>query len=155
MSMQRTCSRTLSAWLLGSSVALAITACSESAPTLPPLLLGVSEGGGSRWGACPARNVEEARLFEGAEPKVSPELEARLAQSFPVGSREGELLETLRAQGFELLPRCEADNSVRSAKFAQPGQSLFSPGTIAEIYWQVDQDDNILWTHGFVRYVAL
>src|SRR6185503_1937994 len=93
-------SRTLSAWLLGSSIALAISACSESTATLPPLLRGVSEGGGSRWGACPPRNAEEARLVEAVELKVSPELEARLAESFAVGSREGELLETLRAQGF-------------------------------------------------------
>jgi len=94
-------------------------------------------------------------LVEAVELKVSPELEARLAESFAVGSREGELLETLRAQGFEFLPPCEADDSVRSAKFAQPGAGLSLSGTIAEIYWQVDRSGNILWTHGFVRYVAL
>jgi len=123
-------------------------------PSLPPLLRNVSAGGGW-WGACPPETQDEARERQGRPLATSPELDRRLAQSFPPGSSERKLVDTLRNQGFELLPSCRSDHSIHVAAFDQHGGGiLFNPIT-ANIFWQVDEADNIVWTKGFVRYVGL
>jgi hypothetical protein len=152
--MQSTLSRISFACVPGTSIALVIAACSDSTRPVPQLLRGAFEGGGSAWGACPARNAEEARLIAGAESRVSLELEARLARSFRVGSGERDLTEMLRAQGFVFMSPCGADASVRSAKCSPRAASLFSSGTIAEIFRQVDREGNVPWANGFVRHVS-
>ena len=70
-------------------------------PRLPPLLTDVTAGGGW-WGACPPETTEEPHLREGEPLALSPELDQRLAQAFPPGSSEKQLLRTLREQGFEV-----------------------------------------------------
>jgi hypothetical protein len=124
-------------------------------PPLPPLLRNVSAGGGW-WGSCPAETTDEARLREGQPLALSPELSQRLSQSFPPGSGAKRLVDTLQQQGFELLPSCKTDNSIRAAAFTQKqGGGLFSSPLTANVFWKVDGADNIVWTNGFVRYKGL
>jgi hypothetical protein len=123
-------------------------------PPLPPLLKDVTAGGGW-WGACPPETEEEAHERQGRPIATSPELDQRLAQLFPTGSNERMLVETLRGQGFELLPSCKSDHSIRVAAFEQHGESVSSYPIIAHIFWKVDNSGKIVWTKGFVRYVGL
>lgn len=123
-------------------------------PPRPPLLRNVSAGGGW-WGACPPESEEEAREREGRPLAISPELDRRLSQSFPPGSSETKLVATLRSQGFELMSACKSDPSIHVALFMQHGHGLLSYAMTANVYWKVDQANNIQWTKGFVRYVGL
>jgi len=123
-------------------------------PPLPTLLRNVTAGGGW-WGACPPETQEEAREQQGQPLATSPELNQRLAHSFPSGSSERKLVDTLRAQGFQLLPPCTSDHSVRVAAFDQHGGGVLAFPITANIFWKVDEADNIIWTKGFVRYVGL
>jgi hypothetical protein len=123
-------------------------------PALPPLLKNVTAGGGW-WGACPPENEQEAEEREGHPLATSPELEQRLVQSFPPGSNERKLVDTLSKQGFELLPPCKSDHSVRVAAFRQHGGGVLVFPVTANIFWKVDKADNIVWTRGFVAYEGL
>jgi hypothetical protein len=123
-------------------------------PPLPALLRNVTAGGGW-WGACPPDTEQEAREQLGHTLALSPELNQRLVQSFPSGSSEKRLSDALSAQGFELLPSCKNDSSIRVAAFNQHGGGLFLPPIVANVFWKVDEAGNIVWTKGFVRYVAL
>jgi hypothetical protein len=123
-------------------------------PPLPPLLQSVTAGGGL-WGACPTQTPEAAAAREGRPVAFSPELDQRLVKSFPPGSSEARLVDTLRMQGFELLAPCTGDSSIHLAAFIQHGGGVISPPMTANIYWKVDERGNILWIKGFVRYLAL
>jgi hypothetical protein len=123
-------------------------------PALPALLRNVAAGGGL-WGACPPDPKEETRALPGQTLALSPQLNQRLAQSFPPGSSERGLSDTLSAQGFELLQSCKNDPSIRVAEFSQHGGGFFSPPIVANVFWKADEAGNIVWTKGFVRYVAL
>jgi hypothetical protein len=123
-------------------------------PPLPPLLKHVSAGGGW-WGACPAETPDEARLREGTPLALSPELNQRLSQAFPPGSSAKRLADSLQQQGFKLLPPCVGDNSIRAASFSQQDGGVLTFPLTANVFWKVDQADNVIWTKGFVRYLAL
>jgi hypothetical protein len=144
--------------LLGAGVVLAFSTifvgCQQSKPQLPPLLEHVSANGG-QWGACPSESAGGARLPEGRPLALSPELNQRLAQVFPVGSSEERLVETLRQQGFKLLPPCNTDTYIRAADFTQHGGGGLSYLLTASVFWKVDESGNLVWTKGFVRYTGL
>jgi hypothetical protein len=123
-------------------------------PPLPPLLQNVTAGGGW-WGACPPDTPNAAAAQEGRPLAISPELDHRLAESFPLGSSETKLLDMLRTEGFELLPPCKVDASIHVAEFTQHGGGVLAYPMTADIYWKVDEHGDILWTKGFVRYLAL
>jgi len=142
--------------LIGGTVVLGVLfgAWSAPKPPLPALLKNVTAGGGW-WGACPPVTPEEARAQSGRPLALSPELNQRLAQSFPSGSNEKRLSDALNAQGFELLPPCKSDPSIRVAAFNQHGGGLLFPPLVANVFWKADGAGNIVWTKGFARYVAL
>ena len=123
-------------------------------PSLPPILRNVTAGGGW-WGACPPEtpNAETAR--KGRPLAISPELDERLSQAFPPGSSEKRLVDTLQAQGFELLSPCNGDTSIHLAAFNQHGGGVVAYPITANVYWKVDGQGHIMWTRGFVRYLAL
>jgi hypothetical protein len=123
-------------------------------PPLPALLKNVSATGG-QWGACPSKAEDGARSPEERPLALSPELNQSLTQAFPVGSSEKRLAETLRQQGFELLPACSSDTSVHAAAFTQHGGGLLSYPLTANVFWKVDESGNVVWTKGFVRYTGL
>jgi hypothetical protein len=148
--------RSLGLLLVG--VVLAFTTmfvgCQRSKPQLPPLLENVSANGG-QWGACPSEAEGGARLPEARPLALSPELNLRLAQVFPAGSSEKHLVETLKQQGFELLPPCSSDTYIHAAAFTQHGGGLLSNPLTASVFWKVDESGNVVWTKGFVRYTGL
>ena len=123
-------------------------------PPLPTLLRNVSAGGGW-WGACPPETPAETQERRGHPVAVSPELNRRLAKLFPPGSSENVLVDTLRAQGFELMPSCKGDHSIRVAAFNQHGGGALLMPITANIFWKVDEAGNIVWTAGFVSYLGL
>lgn len=123
-------------------------------PPLPPLLKNASAKGGL-WGACPSDAKGDAGVPEARPLALSPELNQRLAQTFPVGSSEARLVEALRQQGFEMLPPCHSDPSVRAAAFTQHGGGVLSYPLTASVFWKVDNSGNVVWTKGFVRYTGL
>jgi hypothetical protein len=123
-------------------------------PSLPPLLRDATAGGGW-WGACPPETPEEVQRQAGRPLALSPELDRRLAELFPAGSSEDKLVDTLRTQGFELMPSCKNEHSIRIAAFIQRGGGLLSYPITANVYWKVDETGNIVWTKGFVRYTGL
>src|SRR5438445_5367667 len=97
-----------------------LSACSLFAPPeppTPPLLVNVTAGSGY-WGACPPANNTEAQMIQTAgKLALSPELNQRLINEFPLGSNESRLIEALTKQGFEMLPPCKADESIHRAGF--------------------------------------
>jgi len=120
----------------------------EPKPPLPPLLEGATAGGG--WGGtCP--DPETDALWRNQPLALSPELDQRLRDAFPAGSSERDLLQTLAAQGFELHPPCESDPTVRFATFRQEG-GLYPLG--ANVVWQVDSTQTLVWTRGFVWFTG-
>ena len=123
-------------------------------PPVPPLLKDVTASGG-QWGACPSVPGTEDRLREERTRALSPELNQRLIQAFPAGSSEKHLVETLRQQGFELLPPCGTDASVHSAAFTQHGGGILSYPLTANVSWKVDNSGHVVWTQGFVRFMGL
>ena len=102
-------------------------------------------------GACPAESEWDAN-----EPlALSPELNKRLGDEFPVGQSEQLLTQTLVKQGFELRPACLKDSSIRSARFVQRSGGSFYWPIDASVYWKIDEARKIVWTKGFVMYVWL
>jgi hypothetical protein len=112
---------------------------------LPPLLSNVRAEGGW-WGACPDRPAKDQAL--------SPELNEHLQRQFPPGTPEERLISALAEQRFEPPAPCWDDKTIRSARFYQQG-GLLAYDTRAEIFWKVDQANNLVWTKGFVFYVGL
>ena len=110
---------------------------------LPPLLSNVRAGG--LWsGTCPPRSDEP----------LSPELNERLRTQFPPGTPEERLVRTLAEQRFERPVSCSGEPSIRSSKFYQERTAIFAH-VRAEVFWRVDQANNLVWTKGFVFYVGL
>lgn len=131
--------------------------CLNPTPPLPPLLKNVS-GTGGWWGACPPMTENEAHLKDGAPLALSPELGRRLMQLFPPGTNERRLVENISAQGFKTMGPCQGDNSIRSASFIQKDGGILAFPTLpitAEVFWKVDQESNVVWTKGFVRFTGL
>jgi hypothetical protein len=133
---------------------VSFAACAGPQPPLPPLLQNVTAGSGW-WGACPPETAEEARLRDLSPLALSPELDERVARSFPIGSSEMVLVDTLRAQGFELRPSCKGDQSIHAAEFEQHPHGLLPYPLTAKVFWKVDSAGNIEWTKAFVRYSGL
>jgi hypothetical protein len=131
-----------------------LAGCAGPDPATPPLLANVSAGGGL-WGACPARSSDEARVQEGRPSAISPELQKRLEENFPPGTAQTKLVDTLQSQGFKLLSSCSGDPSIRIARFTRQGGGLTDLPMTAEVYWKVNEAKEIVWTKGFVRYVAV
>jgi hypothetical protein len=122
----------------------------DSQPPLPPLLRGATAGGGW-WGACPLPK-ELSGTTVNSTLALSPELNQRLQQEFPPGSREDALVSSLVRQQFQIQSPCRDDNSIRVARFQQHG-GLY-PMT-ADVYWKTDQDNNVIWTKGFIQFTGL
>ncbi len=111
---------------------------------LPPLLSNVRATRGGVWGACPSDNRRRLESPIKGEP-LSPELDERLWRQFPPGTPEARLISALAEQRFEQPIPCKDDETIRSANF-------FQQGTRAEVFWKVDQANNIVWTKGFIFY---
>ena len=103
----------------------------------------------------PPETTEEPHLREGEPLALSPELDQLLAQAFPPGSSEKQLLKTLAEQGFKFLPPCKGDNLVRAAAFTQQGGGIIWLPLTANVFWRIDEADNVVWTKGFVSYMGL
>jgi hypothetical protein len=139
--------------VIGAFIAL-LTPWAHPDPPTPPLLERVTAAGGY-WGACPARNTEQAQIIRSSPLALSPELDQRLGDKFPAGTGETKITDTLREQGFTLPMPCPGDPSIRSAAFTQHGGGILFYPLSAEVFWKVDRVGNIVWTKGFVRYVGL
>jgi hypothetical protein len=113
----------------------------------PPLLAGAS---GGNLGDC-------SELVERPGPGVSPELEQRLSQRFPAGSPEAALVAALAEQGFGASMACPNNPSVRSAWYAPPQRDSgpWPAEVYAEVFWKVNDQGSIVWTHGYVRWMSL
>jgi hypothetical protein len=122
-------------------------------PPFPPLLRNADSRGGYG-SACPAES-EGGRAWQAKNLAVSPQVEQRLRNQFPPGTPEHSLVTALSAQGFTMLPPCETDASVHRADFVQKGGSLLWFSGTGEVFWKVDGDGKIVWTHGMVSYDAL
>jgi hypothetical protein len=110
----------------------------------PPLLAKVTAGGG-RWGACPS---VEPTLGLSMREAISPELNQRLSEKFPLGSSEIALVRELQKQRFNMRGACKDDPSIRFAEFTENNFR-------AAVYWKVEGADTIVWTKGFVFYIFL
>jgi hypothetical protein len=77
-----------------------------------------------------------------------------LQTQFPPGTPEERLIITLAEQRFEQPVPCYGDKTVRSARFYRQG-GLLAWSTRAEIFWKVDQANNLVWTKGFIFYIGL
>lgn len=115
----------------------------------PPLLAGASSGFGN-FSDCSER-------VGGPCPGVSPELERRLYQRFPAGSPETALVAGLAEQGFEAPTAFPNNPSVHFASYAPPPSDSGPPpaSVYATVYWKVDDQDGIVWMHGYVRWLSL
>jgi hypothetical protein len=109
-------------------------------PTLPPLLRDVSAGGGW-WGACPPEGDGRRELA------LSPELNRRLEDQFPPGTSEQRLIRVVSDQGFHRAASCQSDPTIHIATFGRPDMR-------AAVYWKSDDAGSIVWTKGFVFYIA-
>ena len=118
-------------------------------PPAPPLLQNVTAAGG--WfGACPPRNEREATSRAKSGEALSPQLNQRLAEQFPPGSREEPLVKSLSEQGFKPLEPCQNDATIRSAHFKGPTRgALFDINAV--VYWKT-QSGTLVWTKGFVSF---
>jgi hypothetical protein len=125
--------------------ALSIWAVAACRDQLPPLVRGTTAVGG-RGDACPHQDDHEVLA-------LSPELNQRLRDEFPPGSREDRLIATLIEQGFTIDSgrgddqACKNDKSVHGADFYRV---LWIGTKSAVVYWKTDQHGNLLWTKGFV-----
>ncbi len=121
-------------------------------PPAPPLLEHVTAVSG--WfGGCPPRNVQEAAERARTGEALSPELNQKLALQFPPGSSADSLAKALSKQGFAPGEACENDPTIRRATFRGPIRgSIFDIN--AEIYWKAE-GDTLVWTKGFVFFIAL
>lgn len=144
-------------WLVCLAAALAsvlLTGCVEDvSPPTPPLLSGVTAGGGWWEGGCPARNADEARLRDPAQEALSPELTARLQSQFPVGSDARQLERALRNQGFGPVEACANEPAVRSTQFRQ-SRDGFPSGVFAHVAWE-ERNGRVMWTKGHVSFTGL
>jgi hypothetical protein len=86
---------------------------------------------------------------------ISPEFNSRLEKSFPPGSAEQALIDSLEKQGFVLNGHCKSDPTINEASFHANGTGFLPYATIAAAYWQADAEGRIVWTKGFVRYSGL
>lgn len=145
-------------WLQGLAAALAsvpLTGCAEDvSPPTPPLLTDVTARGGWWNGGCPARNANEARLYDPSQEALSPELTARLQRQFPVGSNARQLERALRGQGFGPGETCANAPAVRNTQFRQSGGGFFGPYPIyASVAWE-ERNGRIVWTKGSVAFTG-
>jgi hypothetical protein len=131
-----------------------LMACTSNRALVPPILQGATAKGGW-WGACPPSSQTEAEGIKTMRQlALSPEFNARLNLTFPVGSSEQALSDSLLKVGFHDAGHCKSDPSIKIASFYAKGSGLLPYATVAEVYWQTD-GDRIVWTKGFVRYSGL
>ena len=122
-------------------------------PPTPPLLKDAQAEGGWASGGCPAHPYEVA--FAKDREARSPNVEERLAQQFPSGTSEQELVLALQRQGFELTPPCDNDTQIHHAVFRQKGGAIWGPYPMfANIAWKIDELGHIVWTKAFVAYTG-
>lgn len=137
--------------LLFLTPSLFLAGCTLS-PETPPLLNGVTAGGGGWWnGGCPQSESAPAGMSEA----LSPELTARLKEAFPAGGSAINLENALRQQGFGKVTPCDEEPSVRTSIFRQTGGGFFGPYPIfAVVAWKQDEEGRILWTKGHVAFTG-
>ncbi len=121
-------------------------------PGTPPLLQDVRAGGGWASMGCPRPTSPS---FASMSEALSPDLTPRLAALFPPGSDADALRTALVAQGFGVIAPCEGDPSVHRAAFHQSGGGFAGPYPIsAVVAWRRTEDGRVVWTKGFVSYLA-
>lgn len=120
-------------------------------PPTPTLLRGGIASGGWWSGRCPPEIAQ--RNDRGIEAR-SPEIEQRLSQDLPPGTKAEALVRLLRIQGFTAVKPCESDPTIWSADFQQKGGGVFGPFPHdAIVVWKVDGKGNLVWTESFLIYV--
>ncbi|WP_296738659.1 hypothetical protein [Mesorhizobium sp.] len=125
----------------------AITSCGQD---VPPLLQGVSARGGW-YGGCP-RPASASK----EKPALSPELDQRLRVQFPPGTPASKLSTTLVNQGFTIGSPCKEDTSIKVANYIQKEDGiLLLTRTESSVFWKVHEQENIVWTQGFVMFIGL
>jgi hypothetical protein len=118
-----------------------------SNPSLPPLLRGVSSGGGGEFvSPCPD---EEIHISSSAQ------LLTRLNDAVGTLPQERDLVTLLLGQGFSLGPSCKSDPSVRAAGFGQICKGVLCYDTIASVQWKVDETNRVVWMNGYVFHMGL
>ena len=144
--------------IVGVKVAAVVTAVPE--PPLPPLLQGLGGSGGSTT-VCPPASEQEAasrRRFPVSPIGWSPELGLRLERQFLPGSDAEVMTAELQKLGFTMAGSCKGDPSIRHAFFDQHGGFPLRPGglpMVANVWWQVDETDHLIWVKGMVAYDGL
>ena len=140
--------------MVGVKVVTIVTVVPE--PPLPMLLQGLGSVGGSTT-VCPPATEQEAasrrRISVRSPMAWSPEFGRRLEHEFPPGSEAKLMTDQLQKLGFGMLGACVGDSSIRHAFFEQHGGFPLRSSGIpmwANVWWQVDASDHLIWAKGIV-----
>lgn len=117
-------------------------------PPTPPILTGLTTKlGMEHHSGCPPWDDNDLRNYLSIEAKVD--------RTFPPGTPQEHVNESLTAQGFKVEPPCSTDQSVRYATFIQSGGGLYGPyPAYAVVTWKVDAQGRVMWTSGSVAYTG-
>jgi hypothetical protein len=116
----------------------------------PPLLRFVDSQGGNTY-LCPPSNESE-RILAKYPPALSRALTNRLINEFPAGTEEQVLLDELSREGFQLLPPCKSDSTIKSAHYNNEGDIFTIYGINGTVWWKVSLKGKIEWAKGVVSF---
>jgi hypothetical protein len=94
--------------------------------------------------------ILDSIIRPGVNEAISPEFNARLARTFPPGSSEQSLIDTLKKEGFGPPGKCDSDHSIKWSEFRLNGNEV-----VAQDYWKTESNGTLVWTKGFVAYTFL
>lgn len=139
----------------GLVVALALMAGAIALGPLPvpALLAGATSGSGPHIQGCPSALVDMPAI----DDSTSAEIDHRLQASFPPGTPEAILVQTLEQEGFQLEAPCRRDPSIRRATYQQNDSDRLSvcAGVWARVYWKRDKAGHVVRAWGTVTYDCL
>ncbi|WP_143074706.1 hypothetical protein [Methylobacterium sp. ap11] len=121
-------------------------------PATPPILRGATAGSGWAGGGCPRPASQTAAPGREA---LSPDLTARLSDTFPKGSDADAVRAALLAEGFRPTEPCRDDRRIERAGFEQRGGGVAAPYPVSAIVaWKRTETGRVEWVKGFVSYLA-
>jgi hypothetical protein len=131
---------------------LVLAGCqSPTEPPRPAILRGLTASGGLGE-ACPAQPGDR---FGGLRMSMSPELDARIREQFPLGTEAVRLIDFLTAQGFKLAGECPTDPTIQRAEYFLRSEGFLRFASSAAVYWKTDDQNRIVWTRGFFSVYGL